>query len=265
MKYRFLLSFFLFSGATCLYAQDAPVKKPAYIYIADGKMISRQALEELATKGGVASMNKGVSQEVRDSLARKFGDTIQQKEFVILIGMRDEKEITTAPAGVGSPRSLKDRQPETESPLKSPLIGKVVSDFTVPMSDGREVRLSALKGKVVMLNFWATWCSPCLMEFYDFPSRLIQPFADKPFVLLPIDKGETKEVVLAKMQQLAKDGLRFPVGWDKSDAIWTQLGGTSLPRSILIDKKGVVRFVVSGGGEENLDTLVRKIGELVNE
>jgi thiol-disulfide isomerase/thioredoxin len=148
---------------------------------------------------------------------------------------------------------------------ESSLVGEAAKNFRVSMSDGRDLQLFSLTGKVVMVSFWATWCAPCLMEFYDFPEKIIKPFADKPFVLLPIAKAESKEIVLAKMQQLSKDGILFPVGWDTDNVIWNLLGESSIPRTILIDKKGIIRFVSVGSNENKLATLVQEIAKLVKE
>lgn len=267
MKYRILLLFTLFFGRALLRAQNTPVKKPSYVLIADGQIITRQQFEAHAKNDDVKSMEKGVSQEKRDSLAQILGDTVGKKEFIVIITLLSEKEkaeraMTAKPA---KPDSTKPLVREKKVTTESSLIGKAADDFEVSMSDGRDLQLFSLKGKVVMVNFWATWCAPCLMEFYDFPEKIIKPFAGKPFVLLPIAKGESKETALAKMQELAKDGVRFPVGWDKDNTIWKQLGGTNIPRTILIDKKGIIRFVSVGNNEANMATLVQKIDELVKE
>ncbi|MBO5686465.1 MAG: TlpA family protein disulfide reductase, partial [Alistipes sp.] len=79
--------------------------------------------------------------------------------------------------------------------------GMPAPDFTVTMFDGRQLTLSSLRGKVVLLNFWATWCPPCREELARVPQEIIERFRGEEFVFLPISRGETREAVAAFREQ----------------------------------------------------------------
>ena len=71
--------------------------------------------------------------------------------------------------------------------------GMPAPDFTVTMFDGRQVTLSSLRGSVVLVNFWATWCPPCREELARVQSDLIDRFRGQEFIFLPISRGEGEE------------------------------------------------------------------------
>ena len=76
-------------------------------------------------------------------------------------------------------------------------VGDKAPDFTVEMFDGAEISLEALRGKVVLLNFWATWCPPCREELTHVQKEIIDRFEGRPFVFLPVSRGESREAVAA--------------------------------------------------------------------
>ena len=65
-------------------------------------------------------------------------------------------------------------------------VGSEVPEFKVKMFDGQTIDIKELRGKVVLLNFWATWCPPCRMELSKVQKEIIDRFQDKDFVFLPI-------------------------------------------------------------------------------
>lgn len=141
--------------------------------------------------------------------------------------------------------------------------GDMAPDFTVQMLDGKMIKLSDLTGKVVLLNFWATWCGPCMLEFNEITPKIITPFKGKDFILLPISRGEETEVVKKKMEQLKEKGIAFPVGLDPQKSIYTLYAKEFIPRNFLINKEGKVVFTSIGFEEKGLDELAGKIRGLL--
>ena len=102
--------------------------------------------------------------------------------------------------------------------------GDAAPDFTVDALDGAQTQLSKLKGKVVLVNFWATWCPPCREELKHVQKEIIDRFAGKDFVFMPISRGEKPSVVEAFM---AKTGYTFPVYVDPKQASTTSMPPTT--------------------------------------
>lgn len=181
-------------------------------------------------------------------------------------------------AGIGQAQETAVKKPSEEKKLKDTttvIVGSVdegyiltindkAADFTVQMLSGKPVKLSDLKGKVVLLNFWATWCGPCMMEFQEIPSRIIAPFKDKDFVFLAISRGEGQELVAKKMADLKTKGIDFNVGMDPDKSIWAQYGTAGIPKNYLIDQNGVIRYVSTGYGASKVDQMADEIKKLLN-
>jgi peroxiredoxin len=133
--------------------------------------------------------------------------------------------------------------PFQELDLIRPAKPTAAPDFTTPRLGGSEVRLGTERGKVVLLNFWATWCPPCKEEMPSM-ERLYRRFQARGFTILAlsIDAGGP-EVVESFVKRL---GLTFPIGLDPKLEIANLYTVRGLPASFLIDRSGRITGVALG-------------------
>jgi thiol-disulfide isomerase/thioredoxin len=124
-------------------------------------------------------------------------------------------------------------------------VGHVASDLDVPLRGGGRFKLSDNKGKLVVMSFWASWCSPCRKELPAL-SKLAATRSDIVFVAVNVDKDSK----LAE-QFLAKVDVSLPVAFDSDAVALGSYGVTSMPTLFLVDKKGQVALKKVGYGEES--------------
>jgi peroxiredoxin len=123
-----------------------------------------------------------------------------------------------------------------------PLIGAPAPDFELPSSDGKEkVKLSAFKGKLVIVDFWATWCEPCRASFPAY-QRLVDEFGGK-LVVVGVSVDEESSGIAAFVEST---GAKFPVAWDEGQGVSKTYQPDTMPTSFVLDSHGVVRFVHAG-------------------
>ncbi len=244
-------------------AQEHPIEKPDYVIIANNQIITNSQLEAYAADGYIKGMNKGVSEAIRSELATQFGEKIGDKEFIITIDLFTEEERTENQNTLNTlPKPAKENIEDTGLILN---INDTAKDFTVQMINGESITLSDLKGKVVLLNFWATWCAPCLMEFHEMPNKILEPFKDEDFIFLPISRGETEEIVSKKMLQFKEKGIDFNVALDPDKNIWNQYATKYIPKNFIIDKDGVIKFISTGNYKGSVDTIAEEIKKLLED
>jgi len=118
-------------------------------------------------------------------------------------------------------------------------------DFTLENMDGEQVSLSDYRGKVVMLNFWATWCPPCRREIPSMES-IYQDLGEDGFTVLAVNEFEDPDHVFAYTGQLSVDPT-FPVLFDRDSSVSQLFGVKGLPTTILIDRQGRMVYRAVGG------------------
>lgn len=116
-------------------------------------------------------------------------------------------------------------------------VDQAAPDFVSQTPDGKSVRLSDLKGSMVALNFWATWCGPCRVEMPELDDAA-KRYSDSHLVILGVNAGEDAAQVQNYVQQL---GLSFQTVLDQNGTIIDQYDVRAFPTTIWIDAKGVVR------------------------
>ena len=134
--------------------------------------------------------------------------------------------------------------------------------FTVKMVDGTTLSSEELEGKVVMLNFWATWCPPCRKEFKRLKKDIIDRFADKDFVLLPIAVDEDPDNVLPFLK---KNGYTFPVAVDPEKKVYGMFAERYIPRNFIIGRDGKIALVSVGYEDKEFDQLIKELEVLLNK
>ncbi len=109
-------------------------------------------------------------------------------------------------------------------------------DFTLQTLDGESVSLSDYRGKLVMINFWASWCPPCNSEMPDL-QRYYEQHQDEDFIILGVNYQDTPDKVQAFIE---KYGVTFPILLDSDGRIANLFGVQGLPTSFFVDKEGNV-------------------------
>ncbi|MDR2072345.1 MAG: TlpA family protein disulfide reductase [Spirochaetaceae bacterium] len=132
-------------------------------------------------------------------------------------------------------------------------------DFSLPLLGGGNISLSALKGKVVLLNFWATWCPPCRTEMPSMET-LYRRFKNRNFEILAVDCAERTPDV---QRFVRSNNYSFPVALDSSGEISSLYGITGLPTTYILDRDGRIIHRVVGSLDWNNRKIIAAIEVLL--
>lgn len=135
--------------------------------------------------------------------------------------------------------------------------GEAMRDFTAELVNGDSFTLSDHKGKVILLNFWATWCGPCVGEMPAF-TRLTEQYGDD-LALLAVNSGESKKVVTSF---LLDNGYTYPVALDTDYAISSIYPSDGIPYTVIFDTEGNVAHIQVGAGDA--DTMYTYYSQLID-
>jgi len=123
-------------------------------------------------------------------------------------------------------------------------VGHAAPDFTTPLLDGGTVRLSGLRGKVVLINFWATWCTACQDEMPAI-EQVWDRYRGRGLEVIAVDFREGNKAAMQRF--LRQVGAKFPAALDPDGKIADAYGVTfGLPTSVFVDRDGMVRVIHLG-------------------
>ena len=130
-----------------------------------------------------------------------------------------------------------------------------------PAANAATLDLSAYKGKVVYLDFWASWCGPCKLSF-PYMERLAYYYSKQPFVIVAVNVDHSRAKADAFLSTV---NARFPIVYDPRGVIAAHYGVKAMPTSILIGRDGRVRYVDKGFFAEQMPIYESHIAELIND
>jgi len=137
----------------------------------------------------------------------------------------------------------------------------IAPDFTLRTMDGQNLRLQEQRGRVVLVNFWATWCGPCRQEMPHL-NRLHDKYRNAGFVLLGVNIDEDPRVAA---EVAARIGVRFPVLFDTDKKVSRLYDMSAMPATVVIDRDGKVRHLHRGYRDGVEKAYEQQIRDLLKE
>jgi thiol-disulfide isomerase/thioredoxin len=163
-----------------------------------------------------------------------------------------------------APANTTDAPPEKKK-INYPPAPSAIMTADIKNLDGTTFKLQDKKGKVVLINLWATWCGPCVAEMPHIV-EMQDKFKDKGFEVIGLDSdGEPKDDIEAFA---AKQKLNYQLGWADEALVGEFIKVSRLqgiPQSLLINREGQLTGVFTGGGAKTVDKMKETVEKIVNE
>jgi peroxiredoxin len=142
-------------------------------------------------------------------------------------------------------------------------VGDMAPSFKCKTIDGKSLDISRLKGKVIMVNFFATWCPPCNLELPVLQKKVWEKYRNNPdFVLIILGREHSETEV---RDFVAKKNLTMPFAADPKREIFSRYATQNIPRNVLIGKDGRILYQASGFSEEEFSKIEELIADKLNK
>ncbi len=145
--------------------------------------------------------------------------------------------------------------------VMSQAVAEAAPDFTLKSNKGKNMRLAELRGNVVMLNFWASWCGPCRKEM-PLLDALSQRYGAAGFTLLGVNVEEDPRAGDKIIEEM---GITFPILYDAESDVSQAYNVDAMPTTVMIDKDGKIRYVNRGYRAGDEEKYRKQIRELIRE
>jgi peroxiredoxin len=184
----------------------------------------------------------GTLQTLSQNLSGEFADFSYSLEESVIGSLTGGIQDSPAPADDGAQSGESGTALNTITGAASAVptigtdIGSLAPDFTTMREDGQPIKLSDLRGQVVLLNFWATWCGPCRIEMPEFQAAYAE-YAGQGFTVLAVNNMETADQI-----QDFRDAMKltFPMALDERGSIANLYNLKGFPGTYIIDRSGII-------------------------
>ena len=144
---------------------------------------------------------------------------------------------------------------------ESALVGQPAPDFTLDKLDGKPFRLSEQRGKVVVLDFWCTWCGACIQALPQL-DRLVGQHKNRDVLLVAVNLQEPPETIRAALKRLT---LETTVALDQDGAVAGKYAAVAIPQTVIIDRSGKVFRLFVGGGPQYIEQVQEALQKVLHE
>jgi peroxiredoxin len=141
-------------------------------------------------------------------------------------------------------------------------VGQAAPDFTVGTMDGETFTLGEQRGRVVLINWFATWCPPCKEEMPHLQKRVWEKFGPQGLVMISVAREEKAEDVAPFVQ---KYGTTWPFGLDTDRKAYAQYAEAFIPRNTVVGPDGRIIFQSSGFEEPDFEAMIDVIADALTE